>query len=97
MSTVLKQHSYSKDKTALLTRMKRIAGQAKGIQQMIDEDRYCVDVVQQLTALSAASDEVSLLILENHIKGCVSDAVRRENSEEYIKELMVTLRKAIRR
>jgi DNA-binding FrmR family transcriptional regulator len=97
MSPVLKQHSYAKDKTALLTRMKRITGQAKGIHQMIEGDRYCIDVVQQLTALSAASDEVSLMILEDHIKGCVSDAVRRENSEAYIKELMTTLRKAIRR
>ncbi|MCK5576692.1 MAG: metal-sensitive transcriptional regulator [Dehalococcoidales bacterium] len=97
MSAILRQHSYTKDKKALLTRMKRITGQAKGIQQMIEEDRYCIDVVQQLTALSAASDEVSLMILENHIKGCVSDAVRRENSEEYIKELMAALRKAIRR
>jgi DNA-binding FrmR family transcriptional regulator len=97
MSPVLKQHSYAKDKTALLTRMRRIAGQAKGIQQMIEGDRYCIDVVQQLTALSAASDEVSLMILEDHIKGCVSEAVRRENSETYIKELMTTLRKAIRR
>jgi DNA-binding FrmR family transcriptional regulator len=77
--------------------MKRITGQAKGIHQMIEGDRYCIDVVQQLTALSAASDEVSLMILEDHIKGCVSDAVRRENSEAYIKELMTTLRKAIRR
>ncbi|MFC2019859.1 metal-sensitive transcriptional regulator [Chloroflexota bacterium] len=97
MSSALRQHSYAKDKSALLTRMKRLAGQAKGIQQMIEEDRYCIDIVQQLTALSAAADNVSLLILENHIKGCVSDAVRRENSEEYIKELIATIRKAIRR
>ena len=97
MSSALRQHSYAKDKKALLTRMKRLAGQAKGIQQMIEEDRYCIDVVQQLTALSAAADNVSLLILEDHIKGCVADAVRRENSEEYIKELITTIRKAIKR
>lgn len=97
MTSALRQHSYTKDKSALLTRMKRMAGQAKGIQQMIEEDRYCIDVVQQLTSLSAAADTVSLLILENHIKGCVSDAVRRENSEESIKELMTTIRKTIRR
>lgn len=97
MLAKLRQHSYAKDKSALLIRVNRIAGQAKGIQQMIEEDRYCIDIVQQLTALSAAADEVSLLILENHIKGCVSDAVRRENSEEHIKELMATIRKAIRR
>ncbi|MFH1775090.1 MAG: metal-sensitive transcriptional regulator [Chloroflexota bacterium] len=97
MSSTLRQHSYTKDKSALLTRMKRIAGQAKGIQQMIEEDRYCIDIVQQLTALSAAADNAALLIMESHIKGCVSDAVRRENSEKHIKELMTTIRKAIRR
>jgi len=97
MSTVLKQHSYNQDKSNLLTRMNRISGQAKGIQQMIESDRYCIDVVQQLTALSAAADEVSLIVLEDHIKGCISDAIRREYSEEYIKELMTTIRKAIKR
>ncbi len=97
MATTALRHSYSKDKTSLLARMRKIEGQAKGIQQMMEADRYCVDVVQQLTALSAAADEVSLRILEDHIEGCVSDAIRGGQGEEHIKELMAVLRKAIRR
>ena len=97
MAIAVGQYRYSKDKPSLLTRMKKIEGQAKGIQRMIKEERYCIDIVQQLTALSAAIDEVSLLILENHIEGCVADAIREEHGEGHIKELMGTIRKAIRR
>ena len=97
MATKRRPYSYSKDKPALLTRMRKVEGQAKGIQRMIEEDRYCIDIVQQLTALSSAIDEVSLLILENHIDGCVADAIREEHGESHIKELMETIRKAIRR
>ena len=92
-----KQYRYTKDKPSLLARMKKIEGQARGIQRMIEEDRYCIDIVQQLTALCAATDEISLLILQGHIEGCVVDAVREQHGEEHIKELMETLRKAMRR
>ena len=77
--------------------MKKLEGQARGIQRMIEEDRYCIDIVQQLTALSAAVDKVSLLILESHIEGCVANAIREQHGEEHIKELMETIRKALRR
>ncbi|NIQ74792.1 MAG: metal-sensing transcriptional repressor, partial [Phycisphaerae bacterium] len=69
MVTPVRRYRYTTDKSSLLARMKKIEGQAKGIQQMIEDDRYCIDIVQQLTALSAAADEVSLLILESHIEG----------------------------
>ncbi len=90
-------HSYRKERDSLITRMKRIEGQAKGIQRMIDDDRYCIDIVQQLTALASAADEVALLILQSHIEGCVADAFREQHGDEYIKELMTTIRKAIKR
>ena len=97
MPTAARQYRYSKDKSSLLARMRKIEGQAKGIQQMIKDGRYCIDIVQQLSALSAATDEVSLLILEGHIEGCVTDAIREQHGEAHIKELMETLRKAMRR
>ena len=97
MPSAIRHYQYTKDKLALLTRMKKIEGQAKGIQQMLQEDRYCIDIVQQLTALSAAADGVSLLILESHIEGCVTDAIRKQHGKAYIKELMVTIRKAMKR
>ncbi len=97
MSSAVRQYRYTKDKPALLARMKKIEGQARGVQQMIEDNRYCIDIVQQLTALSAAVDEVSLIILQNHIEGCVTDAIREQHGEQHMKELMETLRKALRR
>ena len=97
MTVTTRQYRYSKDKSSLLARMGKIEGQAKGIQRMIEENRYCIDIVQQLTALSAAIDEVSLFILESHIEGCVADAIRGEHGESHIKELMGTIRKAMKR
>jgi DNA-binding FrmR family transcriptional regulator len=97
VKTQIRQYRYSKDKGSLLTRMRRIEGQAQGIQRMIAEDRYCVDIVQQLTALSAAANEVALLVLQSHIEGCVTEAIQEKRGEEYIKELMEVLGKALRR
>ena len=91
------KYRYTKDKASLLARMKRIEGQAGGIRRMLEDDRYCIEIIQQLTALSAAADEVSLLILESHIEGCVASAIREQHGEDYIKELIRTMRKAIRR
>lgn len=88
-------YHYEQDREALLRRMRRIEGQARGIQRMIEEHRYCPEIVQQLNSLSAAAKEVSLLLLDHHIRGCVVDAVREGNSEGKIRELMTLLRKAM--
>jgi len=53
--------------------------------------------VQQLSALSSAADEVALIILQNHIEGCVTDAIREQRGDDYIRELMATIRKAVKR
>jgi len=90
-------YHYAKEKGVLINRIKRIEGQARGIERMIEDERYCIDIVQQLTALSSAADEAALIVLQNHIEGCVADAIREEHGEEYIKELIATIRKAIKR
>lgn len=97
MATTRKTYRHTQDREALVARMKRIEGQARGITRMIEEDRYCVDVLQQLTALRAAADEVAMQLLEHHVAGCVTNAVRDERGDEAIDELMTILRKAIRR
>ncbi len=93
--TKLKQYRYAKDKPSILTRIRRIKGQAEGVERMIEEERYCIDIVQQLTALASAAKELSLIILQSHIEGCVIDAIKEERGEYYINELIKTLRKAI--
>ncbi len=96
-TTMARQYRYTEEKASLLARMKKIEGQARGIQRMIEEDRYCIDIIQQLTALCAAAGEVSLLILGSHIEGCVADAIREQHAEGHVKELIGTIRKAMKR
>jgi len=90
-------HRYTREKDVLINRIRRIEGQARGIERMIEDDRYCIEIVQQLTALSSAADEIALIVLQNHIEGCVTDAIRGQKGEESIQELMRALRKAMRR
>ena len=69
--------SYKKDQEALKTRLHRIEGQVRGVSRMVDEEAYCIDVLTQINAIKAAIDQVGLLLLEDHIKGCVTSAVRQ--------------------
>lgn len=68
------------DKEALIRRLKRIEGQVKGIQSMVEDERYCIDILTQITAVKSAVNAVGVMILENHIKGCLINAI--ENNEE---------------
>lgn len=95
--TTPRRYRYTRDKDSLLARLKRIEGQARGVQRMVEEGRYCVEIVQQLSAVSAAVNEVALIVLQNHIEGCVADAIREGAGEERIQELMDVLRRAMRR
>jgi DNA-binding FrmR family transcriptional regulator len=88
--------SYDADKETLLRRLRKMEGQVRGIGQMIEDDRYCLDVVQQINALTAAAREVSLIVLEDHLKGCVTDAVKRDDGDAAIKEMVTVLGKALR-
>jgi CsoR family transcriptional regulator, copper-sensing transcriptional repressor len=77
-----------KEKAQLLNRLKRIEGQVRGIQKMIEDDRYCVDILVQLTAINAALKKVGLHLLERHTRHCVRDAIEAGSGEEAIEELM---------
>lgn len=81
------------DKNNLLVRLKRIEGQVRGIQRMIEEDKYCVDIMTQINAVRGALKSVSLKILDNHIHGCVQDAIKQEEGDKVISELMEVMAK----
>jgi DNA-binding FrmR family transcriptional regulator len=90
---------YGEDKEQLLKRLSRIEGQVRGIKQMIEDDRYCLDVVQQIQALQAAAREVALLVMEDHLRECVAGAMRDNGGAEgeaAIKEMMTVLGRALR-
>jgi DNA-binding FrmR family transcriptional regulator len=93
---VRRSKSYAADKDALLQRLRKMEGQVRGLQQMVEDDRYCLDVVQQVNALTAAAREVALLILSDHLKGCVVAAATGGDQDAAIKEMMTVLGKALR-
>ena len=80
----------------LLPRLRRIEGQIRGITRMVEERRYCIDVIQQLTAARKALDQVSLKVMNGHINTCVSDAIRRREGAGKINELMQTINRFVK-
>ena len=66
---------YSMTKPELLTRLRRIEGQAKGITQMVEDDRYCIDVLTQISAIRSALESVAIGLVDGHVRHCVADAV----------------------
>jgi DNA-binding FrmR family transcriptional regulator len=67
---------YGDDKPAIQKRLRRIEGQVRGLQRMIDDDRYCIDVLEQVSAATRALQSVALELLDDHLAHCVSDAVK---------------------
>jgi DNA-binding FrmR family transcriptional regulator len=85
------QVGYARDKASLIRRLKRIEGQIRGIQRMIDEERYCPEVLVQLAAVRAGLDKVGLELIEGHTRGCLRAAINRNQGDEAIDELMDVL------
>jgi CsoR family transcriptional regulator, copper-sensing transcriptional repressor len=81
------------DKSALGKRLARIEGQVRGIGRMLDEDRYCVDILTQVSAVRSALDALALELLEHHLHGCVQDAVVSGEGDAAIDEAMHVIRR----
>ena len=86
-------HGYVRgnQKEALLKRLKRIEGQVRGLQNMIEEERYCIDILTQVSATRAALDGVALGVMEDHVRHCV-----REGGDEKVDELMGAVERLVR-
>jgi CsoR family transcriptional regulator, copper-sensing transcriptional repressor len=84
------------DKRMLARRMNRIEGQVRGIGRMIDEDRYCVDILTQLAAVRSALDAVGASLLEHHLHGCVQRAIKSGDGDEAIDEALGVIRRFTR-
>jgi len=91
------RHSYTKDKRDLVTRLRRIEGQARGIQRLVEDEAYCLDILQQVEAMTAAADQVALLVLEDHIDGCLTHAVESGQGQPYVDEVMAVVRRTMGR
>ena len=91
------RHSYTRDKAQLVRRLARIEGQVRGITRMIEREEYCVDILQQTSALRAAVDSLAILVLEDHVQGCVRTAAENGETERYVDEVVDVVRRTLGR
>jgi DNA-binding FrmR family transcriptional regulator len=68
-------HGYSKEKDALIKRLHRIEGQVRGVEKMVEDDRYCIDILTQIAAVSTALESLALKVLDEHVRHCVAGAL----------------------
>ena len=91
------RHSYAKDTAQLMRRLSRMEGQVRGIARMIEREEYCVDILQQTAALRAAVDALSILVLEDHVQGCVRTAAEHGEADKYVDEVIDVVRRTLGR
>lgn len=77
----------------LISRLRRVEGQVRGVQRMVEENVYCIDILNQISAVIAATEKVGLKVIENHMRGCVAEAIGSGNADEKITELTRVLEK----
>jgi len=90
--------SYQNAKADYLARLRRIEGQIRGLQRMIEDDKYCIDVLTQVSAATSALQSFSLALLEEHLAGCVVDAARQggEEADTKVKEASAAIARLVR-
>ncbi|HEX5591910.1 MAG TPA: metal-sensitive transcriptional regulator [Solirubrobacterales bacterium] len=87
---------YTEDKEKLLKRLARVEGQVRGVSKMVEEERYCIDVLTQIGAIQAALDKVALGLLDEHTRHCVVEADGAERVEK-VDELMAAVGRLVKR
>jgi CsoR family transcriptional regulator, copper-sensing transcriptional repressor len=87
--------SYGYRKDELSKRLGRIEGQVRGIQRMVGDEKYCVDILTQIAAVRAALDQVALGVLEDHVEGCVKETVPSAEGRERLSELVGVLERFV--
>ena len=89
---------YSEDKEAIKKRLRRIEGQVRGLERMIEDDRYCVDILEQVSAATRALQAVALQLLDGYLGNCVADAVRTGGkvSDNKLKEASTAIARLVR-
>jgi DNA-binding FrmR family transcriptional regulator len=94
-------HGYikAKDKEKLQNRLKRIEGQVRGVQRMVDEETYCVDVLTQVASVVSALEKVGTLVLKDHVEYCLREAIEsgdRQKADEKVEELTAAVERFLR-
>ena len=92
-------HGYikAKDKEKIQNRLKRIEGQVRGVQRMVEEETYCVDILTQLSSIVSASEKVALLLLKDHVEHCVLESIENgKDADEKVEELTSAVERFLR-
>ena len=84
-------HGYHKQKDEHLKRLRRIEGQIRGLQRMVDEDTYCIDILTQLNSVNAALKAVGMGLLDAHVRHCVRESIEAGRGDEKVEELMAAV------
>jgi CsoR family transcriptional regulator, copper-sensing transcriptional repressor len=87
---------YAQDKQTIQARLRRIEGQVRGIEKMVEEDRYCIDVLTQVNATRAALESVALRLLADHTEHCVAEAIRSGGGTKKVRELNEAVQRLVR-
>ncbi len=90
-----KKERDEKEYKDLMNRLKRIEGQVRGVEKMVENDIYCVDILTQVSAITAALNSFNKVLLANHIRTCVAEGIR-EGKDDTIDELVMTLQKLMK-
>jgi CsoR family transcriptional regulator, copper-sensing transcriptional repressor len=88
---------YTSTKDQLQARLRRIEGQVRGIERMVDDDRYCIDVLTQISAIQAALDKVALGLLDGHARHCMHEGATEGRAEEMATEMMAAVGRLMKR
>ena len=96
MAALRTSKPYAADKDSLIGRLNKMEGQVRGIRRIVEEDRYRVDVLQQIASLRSAADAVAGILLEDHIRGCVAHGIRSGEGDAHIGEVMEVIRRYVR-
>jgi CsoR family transcriptional regulator, copper-sensing transcriptional repressor len=84
-------HGYTMNKKDLQDRLRRIEGQVRGLQRMVDEDTYCIDILTQLNSVNAALKAVGMGLLDGHVRHCVRESLEQGQGDEKVEELMAAV------
>lgn len=88
---------YTATKDQLLARLRRVEGQVRGIERMVEDDRYCIDVLTQISAIQAALDKVALGLLDGHARHCMSEGAADGRSDEMATEMLAAVGRLMKR
>ncbi len=96
-STSVPARGYTASKDQLQKRLARVEGQVRGISRMVEDDRYCIDILTQINAVRAALDKVALGLLDGHARHCMHEGAREGRADEMATELMAAVGRLMKR